>query len=241
MDWAKDTLQKILAACMTLNQSFYNFCTDSITSNHLLTGGPLHLSEKRIKEQIFNNIMEDLQEKLEESHAELETLNAFPLQKWLNTISKVDVKIAKALEWNMKCVVLELEKEEKKKRNLPGPSCTTDTNSRGCFKCCCLYADHIGCNCPDNFLDTHVMITPVLAAVAKAEWEKHCQSKGQPFNWGQAPSTSAPAVAAIVKDTSEISSDEGDINEEGNSGIVTMTWPSAVALWDSDSDDSILL
>ena len=122
MDWAKDTLQKILAACMTLDQSFYNYCTDIITSNNLLAGSPLHLSEECIKEQIFNNITEDLREKLEESPTELATLNTLPFQKWLNTSSKADVKMAKAIRWNMKHVALELEKEEKKKRNLSGLS-----------------------------------------------------------------------------------------------------------------------
>lgn len=56
------------------------------------------MSERHIKEQIFNNITEDLQEKLEESPAELETLNTLPLQKWLNAISRADVKMAKALD-----------------------------------------------------------------------------------------------------------------------------------------------
>ncbi|KIJ91664.1 hypothetical protein K443DRAFT_14206 [Laccaria amethystina LaAM-08-1] len=97
-NWAKDTLQKILAAHMTLDQSFYNFCTEIVSSNNFLVGGPLHLSDLRIKEQIFNNIMEDLHKKLEESPAELETLNTLPFQKWLNVISEVNVKMAKAIK-----------------------------------------------------------------------------------------------------------------------------------------------
>lgn len=59
-DWAKETHHKILAACMALDQSFYNFCTDMVSLNDLLAGNTLHLSEQRIKEQIFNNITEDL-------------------------------------------------------------------------------------------------------------------------------------------------------------------------------------
>lgn len=118
----------------------------------------------------------------------------------------------------MKCVALELVKEERKKRNLSGSSCTVNTNSssstenrrpysqnnynkshnnlpalteeertllyenRGCYKCRHFYMDHIGCNFPYDFPETHVMITPALAATAKAEWEKRHQSKGQPFN-----------------------------------------------------------
>ena len=58
---------KILTARMSLDQTFYNFCTNII---NLLASGPLHLTDKHIKEQVFNNITEDLHEKLEESPAE---------------------------------------------------------------------------------------------------------------------------------------------------------------------------
>jgi len=59
-DWDKDTLQKILAARMSLDQSFNNFCTEIMTSNNLLRDGPLYLSEDCVREQIFNNITKDL-------------------------------------------------------------------------------------------------------------------------------------------------------------------------------------
>ena len=92
VDWDKDTLQKIPAARMSLNQSFYNFFTDIVTSNSLLVSGTLYLTEDSLKEQIFNNMTEDLPEKLKESAAELAAaLNALSFQKWLNTISKTDV------------------------------------------------------------------------------------------------------------------------------------------------------
>ena len=44
---------------------------------------------------------------------------------------------------------------------------------------------------------------------------------------------------AVIEESSDVSGDDGDINEEENSGVVTMTWPSAVALGDSDSDNSM--
>jgi len=217
-DWAKDTLRKILAARMTLDQSFDNFCTEIVTSNNLLDGTPLHLSEPRMKEQIYNNITEDLRDKLEDNETELAALNKLTFQKWLNAINEADIKMAKAIRRSMKHVALELEKEEKKKRNLSGPSRNANTSStgstanrrtytqnnynkprnylpalteeerallyenRGCYKCRRLYAEHLGRDCPNDFPDTHVLITPALAATAKAEWEKRRQSKGKPVN-----------------------------------------------------------
>jgi len=274
-DWAKDTLRKILVARMTLDQSFDNFCTEIITSNNLLDGMPLHLSEPRMKEQIYNNITEDLWDKLEDNETKLAALNKLTFQKWLNAISEVDIKMAKAIRRSMKCIALELEKEEKKKRNLSGPSRNANTSStgstanqrtytqnnynkprnylpalmeeerallyenRGCYKCRRLYAEHLGCNCPNDFPDTHILITPALAATAKAEWEKRRQSKGKLVNRGPAASSSTPAVATIVEESSEVSGDENDMEEEENSRVIAMTWPSAVALGDSDSDDSV--
>ena len=126
-DWGKDTLQKILAARMSLDQTFYNFCTNIITLNNLLANGPLHLTDKHIKEQVFNNVMEDLHDKLEESPAELVKINKLPLQKWLNAISKIDIKTVKAIKRNAKCLAVELEKEEEKRRNLVGSLCNTNT------------------------------------------------------------------------------------------------------------------
>jgi len=60
---------------------------------------------------------------LEESPAELVEINKLPLQKWLNVISKIDVKMTKAVKQSAKHLALEMEKEEKeKKRHLTGPS-----------------------------------------------------------------------------------------------------------------------
>jgi len=274
-DWAKDTLRKILAARMTLDQSFDNFCTEIVASNNLLDGTPLHLSKPRMKEQIYNNITEDLRDKLEDHETELAALNKLTFQKWLNAISEADIKMAKAIRRSMKHVTLELEKEEKKRRNLSGPSRNANTSStgstanrrtytqnnynklcnylpalteeerallyenRGCYKCRRLYAEHLGGDCPNDFPDTHVLITSALAATAKAEWEKRRQSKGKPVNRGPAVSSSTPAVAAIVEESSEVSGDENDMEEEENSRVIAMTWLSVVALGDSDSDDSV--
>ena len=47
-NWDKDTLQKIVATRMTLNQSFYDFCTDIVTLNRLLAGSPLYLDRKSV-------------------------------------------------------------------------------------------------------------------------------------------------------------------------------------------------
>lgn len=114
MDWQKVTLRKILAAWMSLDPSFDNFCTDIISSNNLLASGPLYLTEDHVREQIFNNMMEDLREKLEESQTELAALNVLSFQKWLNAISETNIKMAKAVKRSAKRVALELEKEEKK-------------------------------------------------------------------------------------------------------------------------------
>ena len=46
---------------------------------------------------------------------------------------------------------------------------------------------------------------------------------------------------AVVEESSDVSGDEGDVDEEENSGVVAMTWPSVVALGDSDSDNSMSL
>jgi len=125
--WGKDTLQKILAARMSLDQTFYNFCTDIITSNNLLAHGPLHLTDECIKEQVFNNMTEDLCDKLEESSDELVEINKLPLQKWLNAISEIDIKMVKAIKRNTKHLAVELEKEEKKRRNLASSSHNANT------------------------------------------------------------------------------------------------------------------
>ena len=85
---------------MTLNQSFYNFCVDIVTLNSRLAGGPLYLTEERIKEQIFNNMTQDLREKVQKSTTMLATLNALPFQKWLNTISKINIRITKMVNEN---------------------------------------------------------------------------------------------------------------------------------------------
>jgi len=111
---------------------------------------------------------------------------------------------------------------------------------RGCFKCRRLYAGHMGRDCPNDFPETHTPITPALATTAKAEFEKVRRPyRGGSFNRGPAPSRSTSAVAAVVEESSDVSGDDGDVDEEENSGVVAMTWPSAVALGDSDSDDSV--
>lgn len=46
-------------------------------------------------------------------------------------------------------------------------------------------------------------------------------------------------MAAVIEELSEVSGEEGDIDKNENSGIVAMTWPSAVMLGDLDSDDSV--
>jgi hypothetical protein len=258
---------------MSLDQSFYNFCTDIVTSNNLLAGGDLYMDEKRIKEQIFNNMTEDLREKLEESATELAALNALTFQKWLNAISETDIKMAKAVKRSAKRVAMELEKEEKKKRHLTSPSVAasrnTNTNTatdaqcpyqkynrsrntllpltneeraliyehRGCFKCRKLYVNHIQRDCPDGFPDVHVPITLAMATSAKAEADKTRRLRqGVSYNRGPAASTSTSTVAAVIEDSSDVSGNEGDEDEEEKSGIVAMTWPSAIALSDSDSD-----
>jgi len=83
--------------------------------------------EDQVKEQIFNNMTKDLHEKLEESPAALAVLNTLPFQKWLNAISKMDIKMARVVKCSAKCVTLELEKEEKK-RSLTGLSCAANTS-----------------------------------------------------------------------------------------------------------------
>jgi len=271
--WGKDTLWKILAARMSLDQTFYNFCTDIIMSNNLLAHGPLYLTDECIKEQVFNNVTEDLHDKLEESPDELVEINKLPLQKWLNAISEIDIKMVKAIKCNTKHLAVELEKEEKKRRNLVSSlhnvNTTVNTSSstdhcqsfpvnnynkshgtlpllaeeersllykhRGCFKCRHLYAGHMGHDCLNDFPETHTLITPALAATAKTKFKKVCHPyRGGSFNRGPAPSTSTPAIAAVVEESSDISGDENK-----KSSIVAMTWPSAVVLGDSDSDESV--
>ena len=98
-DWDTDTLQTILAARMTLDQSFYNCCANIVTLNSRLAG-PLYLTEERIKEHIFNNMTQDLCEKVEKFTAMLAALNALPFQKWFNTISEIDISITKMIKEN---------------------------------------------------------------------------------------------------------------------------------------------
>jgi len=69
---------------------------------------------------------EDLHEKLEESSTKLAALNALSFQKWVNVVSKINVKMAKAVKCSAKCIAMELKKEEKKKQNLTGPSHTAN-------------------------------------------------------------------------------------------------------------------
>lgn len=129
-NWDKDTLRQILAARMSLDQTFNSFGTDIVTANSLLDGGPHYLTKDHVKEQIFNNLTEDLREKLEEDATELAALNKLELQKWLNAISEIDIKMTKAVKRSAKRVALELEKEEKKKsRSLTGPSRTANTSA----------------------------------------------------------------------------------------------------------------
>jgi len=98
----------------------------------------------------------------------------------------------------------------------------------------------MGHDCPNDFPETHTLITPALAATAKTKFEKvHHPYRGGSFNRGLAPNTSTPAVAAVVEESSDISGDEGNVDENEKSGIVAMTWPSAVTLGDSDSDESV--
>jgi len=66
---------------------------------------------------------------LEELASKLAVLNKLPLQKWLNAISETDTKMSKAIKCNAKHIALELKKEERKKRNLSGPSHTANTSS----------------------------------------------------------------------------------------------------------------
>jgi len=98
----------------------------------------------------------------------------------------------------------------------------------------------MGRDCPNDFPKMHTPITPALAATAKTKFEKvRCPYRGGSFNRGPAPSSSTPAVAAVVEESSDISGDEGDVDENEKSGIVAMTWPSTVTLGDSDSDESV--
>lgn len=78
-NWDKDTLRQILAARMSLDQTFNSFGTDIVTANSLLDGGPHYLTKDHVKEQIFNNLTEDLREKLEEDATELAALNKLEL------------------------------------------------------------------------------------------------------------------------------------------------------------------
>jgi len=84
------------------------------------------------------------------------------------------------------------------------------------------------------------MITPAMAASAKSKFERtHRPYQGGSFNQGPLLAQSATAVAAVIEESSDILGNEGDVKENENLGIVTMTWPSAIALGDSDSDDSV--
>jgi hypothetical protein len=80
-----------------------------------------------------------------------------------------------------------------------------------------------------------------MAASAKTEFEKTCHTNpGISYNRGPGALTSTAAVAAVVEDSSEVSGKEGNEGNEVSAGITAMTWPSAVALGDSDSDgDSV--
>ena len=119
--WDQDILQKILNSCMLSDSSFFNWSMSIISSNNLLVGRPVMLLEARVHEQLFHNMTEDLREQLKESTMEL------CLQKWLNSISKIDVRMVKAAERSAKCVAAELEKEEKKRYALSGLLHTINT------------------------------------------------------------------------------------------------------------------
>lgn len=85
------------------------------------------LLEVRVHEQLFHNMTEDLREWLKESATKLAALNELCLQKWLNSVSKIDVRMVKAAKRSTKCVTAELEKEEQKRWALLGPSRTINT------------------------------------------------------------------------------------------------------------------
>ena len=58
-DCDQDILQKILNSRMSSDSSFFDWSMSIISSNNLLVGQPMMLSEARICEQLFHNMMED--------------------------------------------------------------------------------------------------------------------------------------------------------------------------------------
>jgi len=77
-----------------------------------------------------------------------------------------------------------------------------------------------------------------LATSDKAEFERMCHpGQGGSFNQGPIAGPSTSTVTAVIEELSEFSGDEGNVEENKNLGTIAMTWPLAIVLGDSDSDD----
>ncbi|KAF8798986.1 hypothetical protein BYT27DRAFT_7319795, partial [Phlegmacium glaucopus] len=115
---------------------------------------------------------------------------------------------------------------------------------RGCYKCRKLYTDHLARDCPDDFPTAHVIITRDAARIAKDEWERSRRTtRGGPSSRPQSsrpprlPILNTP-VAAISIDSSDRNLTDHFDEDEELPQPVAMTWPSAVVLGNSDSEDS---
>lgn len=120
---------------------------------------------------------------------------------------------------------------------------------QGCYKCRVPYAGHQGWECLNGFPVVHKVITANLCQVVKTTFEKN--------RWGQCgggpaahtstrthglhipPSPINPVyVTAISEDHTKDDDGVSEDVEDESSQVVAMTWPSAVALGNSNSEGS---